>query len=184
MYSQKNDFPDGLYLLPANRYTVPKIAKSEKGFIASHRFPMFVPREDKVDLEFFLLFFLRKRGKYLLGLASPGGAGRNKTLGQNEFSNLNVVFPGIEEQQKIAAFLGSVDDKLNKLRRKRELLETWKRGLMKKIFSQQLRFNQDDGAAFPDWEEKKLSDVFDWVKTNSLSREMLTDEKGDIQNIH
>ena len=127
-------------------------SKSEKGFIASHRFPMFVPRDGKLDLKFLLSFFLRKRGKYLLGLASPGGAGRNKTLGQNEFDNLNVVFPEIEEQQKIAAFLGSVDDKLNKLHRKRELLEIWKRGLMQKIFSQQLRFTQENGMAFPDWE--------------------------------
>ena len=134
-------------------------SEREQGFIASHRFPMFVPREEKSDLKFLLFFFLRKRGKYLLGLASPGGAGRNKTLGQAEFSNLGVVFPGIIEQQKIAAFLGAVDNKLNKLRRKRELLETWKRGLMQKLFSQQLRFTRDDSANFPDWKMTKLSDL-------------------------
>ncbi|WP_241086607.1 restriction endonuclease subunit S [Candidatus Vondammii sp. HM_W22] len=95
-----------------------------------------------------------------------------------------LQLPKLAEQQKIATFLGSIDTKLNKLRRKRERLETWKRSLMQKIFSQQLRFTQDDGTDFFDWEEKKVSDVYRWVKTNSLSREKLTCQKGDIQNIH
>ncbi len=136
----------------------------EKGFIASHRFPMFIPRNNRIDLQFLLRFFLRKKGKNLLELASPGGAGRNKTLGQSEFSKLKIVAPRIEEQQKIAAFLTSVDEKLNKLRRKHELLETYKRSLMQKIFSLEIRFKQEDGSDFPDWEEKPLSSISDPVK--------------------
>lgn len=132
---------------------------AEDGFVASHRFPMFVPVEKKTDLNFLLLFFLRKRGKYLLGLASPGGAGRNKTLGQNDFANLDVTFPTLLEQQKIAAFVGAVDQKLEALRRKHELLQAYKRGMMQKIFSQELRFKADDGTDFPGWEIKKLRQV-------------------------
>lgn len=159
-------------------------SENEAGFIASHRFPMFLPKEKRVELEFLLSFFKRKRGKYLLGLASPGGAGRNKTLGQNEFLNLYVSFPEIEEQIKISAFLSTVDKKLNMLRRKHELLGTYKRGLMQKIFSQEIRFKQDDGSDFPDWEEKKIGEVYSWVSTNSLSREKLTRASGKVQNIH
>ena len=66
-----------------------------------------------------------------------------------------------KEQQKIASFLTSVDEKLNQLRCKRDSLKTYKRGVMQKIFSQEVRFTQDDGTAFPDWEEKKLSDLAD-----------------------
>lgn len=134
-------------------------SESEEGFIASHRFPMFLPKENRADLSFLLTFFLRKRGKYLLGLASPGGAGRNKTLGQNEFARLEVSFPRLEEQQKITAFLGAVDDKLTALRRKRELLQEYKRGMMQKIFFRKLRFKGDDGADFPDWVERRLGEV-------------------------
>lgn len=131
-------------------------SERENGFIASHRFPMFTPRSNRIDLQFLLRFFLRKKGKNLLELASPGGAGRNKTLGQSEFSKLKIIAPRIEEQQKIAAFLTSVDEKLNKLHRKHELLETYKRGLMQKLFSQEMRFKQDDGSDFPDWQIKPL----------------------------
>jgi type I restriction enzyme S subunit len=131
---------------------------AEEGFIASHRFPMFVPVEKKTDLNFLLLFFLRKRGKYLLELASPGGAGRNKTLGQSEFAKLDVTLPTLPEQQKITAFVGVVDKKLEALRHKRKLLQNCKRGLMQKIFSQKLRFKADDGAEFPEWKKKRLGD--------------------------
>ncbi len=55
--------------------------------------------------------------------------------------------------------MGSVDDKLSKLRRKRELLEIHKRGLIQKIFSQELRFKKDDGSAFPDWEKQNLNEI-------------------------
>lgn len=41
--------------------------------------------DTKVDLDYFTRLFLTKRGQTLLELASPGGAGRNKTLGQKNF---------------------------------------------------------------------------------------------------
>ncbi|MEG4589106.1 restriction endonuclease subunit S [Microcoleus sp. MOSTC5] len=132
---------------------------AEEGFIASHRFLMFLPKENRCDLKFILLFFLRKRGKSLLELASPGGAGRNKTLGQDNFAELQLTLPQKEEQEKIASFLGAVDTRLSQLRRKHELLQTYKRGVMQKIFSQQIRFKSDRGKPFPDWEKKKLEKI-------------------------
>ena len=70
---------------------------NEKGFIASHRFPMFIPVEGRSDLDYLLYFFLSPKGEYLLNLASPGGAGRNKTLGQTEFARLKVHLPCLKE---------------------------------------------------------------------------------------
>ena len=156
----------------------------EEGYVASHRFLMFLPKDNKVDLKFALLFFLRKRGKGLLELASPGGAGRNKTLGQDNFAELKITLPQREEQEKIASFLGAVDARLTQLRRKRDRLQTYKRGVMQKIFSQVVRFKSAIGSGFPDWEEEKLGEVLDWVKTNSLSRENLNYDSGIVQNIH
>jgi len=49
-----------------------------------------------------------------------------------------------------------VDEKLAALRKKRDLLADYKRGVMQQIFSQTRRFTREDGAAFPDWEEKRL----------------------------
>jgi type I restriction enzyme, S subunit len=156
----------------------------EAGFIASHRFPMFIPRENRADTRFARDFFLRPRGKWLLELASPGGAGRNKTLGQSNFAELPVVWPSQPEQKEIADFVGAVDGRIKMLQRRRDALARYKTGMMQRLFDQSLRFTRDDGSGFPDWESRDIGSIYDWIGTNSLSREMLTDEPGTMQNIH
>lgn len=133
---------------------VAKTTKAELGMIASHRFPMYQPVNEVLYLEFILDFFLTRRGKYLLEMASPGGAGRNKTLGQKEFERLVINIPGYREQQKIADFLTAVDDKINRLTRKKTLLEQYKKGVMQKIFSQEIRFPEFEG----EWKKQRLGD--------------------------
>ena len=61
-------------------------SENEAGMIASHRFPMYTSRSGKLLPEYAWRYFSTPRGKYDLGIASPGGAGRNKTLGQAEFN--------------------------------------------------------------------------------------------------
>ena len=70
-----------------------------------------------------------------------------------------INLPDKPEQQKIAAFLTAVDNKIEQLIKKQELLGEYKKGLMQQIFSQAIRFKADDGSDFPNWEEKKLGDV-------------------------
>lgn len=154
----------------------------EEGFIASHRFPMFVPVDGKSTLPFVRYFFLREHGKHLLELASPGGAGRNKTLGQKDFEKLKVVFPEVAEQQKIASFLTAVDSKIEQLSKKKALLEQYKKGLMQKIFSQEMRFKDEQGNDFPDWEEKRLWDVATFSKGKGISKDDIS-ENGSLECI-
>ncbi|WMX16535.1 restriction endonuclease subunit S [Aureispira sp. CCB-E] len=165
-------------------HAVARTTEKELGMIASHRFPMYKPIKDKVNLDFLMYFFLRKKGKHLLGLASPGGAGRNKTLGQQAFAKLKVNIPTLPEQQKIANFLSSVDKKIEQLRQKVSLLEDYKKGVMQQIFSQKIRFKDDNGEAFADWEVKRFGEIFSFIRTNSFSRNLLNYDSGEVKNIH
>ena len=95
-----------------------KTTQSEVGMIGSHRFPMYRPVSDRVDVDYLISYFLTKRGTDILEAASPGGAGRNKTLGQDRFLKSKVILPPIEEQHKIAAIL-ITQDKVIELKEKR-----------------------------------------------------------------
>lgn len=95
-----------------------KTTQSEVGMIGSHRFPMYRPVNDRVDVDYLISYFLTKRGTDILEAASPGGAGRNKTLGQDRFLKSKIILPPIEEQRKIAAIL-TTQDKVIELKEKR-----------------------------------------------------------------
>lgn len=86
------------------------------------------------------------------------GSGR-EGLNFQSIRGIKLHFPSLTEQTKIASFLTKVDEKLTALKKKKEMLEQYKKGVMQQIFSQELRFKDDDGNDFPDWEEKKLCEV-------------------------
>lgn len=105
--------------------------------------------------------FLLKTWSARKEITTKSGGSTRFNVGQDSLGEVIVhVTEDQMEQQKTATFLTSVDDRLKQLRRKHEQLKIYKRGLMQKIFSQQLRFKQGDGANFPDWKETKLLDVF------------------------
>jgi type I restriction enzyme S subunit len=92
-------------------------------------------------------------------LISWSQGGTMGVLNAEIVSKLTMPIPSLLEQQKIASFLTDVDDKITKLTKKKVLLEQYKKGLMQKIFNQELRFKDGNGNAFPDWVEKKLGDL-------------------------
>jgi type I restriction enzyme S subunit len=80
-------------------------------------------------------------------------------LNHSDFYSILMAFPSKEEQQKIANFLTAIDTKIDQLTKKQTLLKQYKKGVMQKFFSQELRFKADDGSEFSDWEEKEIADL-------------------------
>lgn len=88
----------------------------------------------------------------------------------NDFFQLKLCVPSSDkEQQKIAEFLSTIDTVISKQKKTVSAWEERKKGVMQKLFSQEVRFKADDGSKFPDWEEKKLGEVGDIVTGNTPS---------------
>ncbi|MDO9629010.1 MAG: restriction endonuclease subunit S [Acholeplasmataceae bacterium] len=81
------------------------------------------------------------------------------SISTTRLSNLLLIFPQRNEQTKIANFLTAVDDKITQLKKKKSLLEQYKKGVMQQIFSQKLRFKDENGEDFAEWEEKRLGEL-------------------------
>ena len=86
-------------------------------------------------------------------------------VNRNDLHAIKVAKPDGSEQQKIATFLTAVDTKIEQLSKKEALLKQYKKGVMQKIFSQEIRFKADDGSDFPEWANLKVSEVFESVST-------------------
>lgn len=87
-----------------------------------------------------------------------------------QINNFKIGFPTKpEEQTKIATFLTAVDKRIVLLEKKKAELEQYKRGIMQKIFKQEIRFKDKNGKDFPKWEEKRLGEILKYIQpTNYL----------------
>lgn len=101
-------------------------------------------------------------------------------LATSRLGKINLVIPKFEEQQKIATFLTAVDTKINQLTKKKALLEQYKKGIIQKIFNQELRFKDDNGNDYPDWESKKLGEIFKISAGGDISKENVSQEKTEV----
>jgi restriction endonuclease S subunit len=85
-------------------------SEAEEGMIGSHRFMTFRPKDDRTDTAWLAWFFLSDPGLELIRRASPGSAGRNRTLAIERFEALEIPLPPIDEQRRIAQYLDVTAD--------------------------------------------------------------------------
>lgn len=114
----------------------------------------------------FLFQDLKRRYTALRELSNDGS---QKNLSGQLVKSLVIHTPSIEEQEKIAEFLTAVDERVALQDKKVELLKKYKKSVMKKIFSQEVRFKNENGNDYPDWQEKKLGKIFECSKGSGLS---------------
>jgi type I restriction enzyme S subunit len=111
-------------------------------------------------LNHYLLYWFQAKNHRLLSMVTGTGIGAGK-LDTDELKALPFAYPSDNEQKEIVGFISSIDKKICLLEEKHTLLEQYKKGVMQKLFSQDIRFKDKNGNDFPDWQEKTLSQVLE-----------------------
>lgn len=104
-------------------------------------------------------------------ITQRSGGSTRYNIGQDSLGKVTAFFPEIREQEKIANFLSSVDEKMALLNKQYNLLCQYKKGMMQKIFSQEVRFKDENGEGYPEWKYVDLKEIAS--KVNIKNREGL-----------
>ncbi|MGB4499420.1 MAG: restriction endonuclease subunit S [Methylococcaceae bacterium] len=143
---------------------------------------MVIVRNESNDISsnYLYQYFYSPNIKKTIDEVSFGSAQPQLTVGV--INKIKIGIPTLPEQNKIANFLTAIDEKIAQLSQTAQLLTDYKKGVMQQIFSQQLRFKDDDGREFAEWERITFSDFVtersEISNDDSLPTYSLTIEKG------
>lgn len=132
-----------------------KVGEIYDGALLNQRVAKLISKSSNVDFVYSLL----QKSDIIELLANSIAGSDPPNLSLSEIKNINLTIPRIEEQTKIANFLTAVDKKILQLNEQYQLMIQYKKGVMQKIISQEIRFKDDNGEEFGEWEERILEDV-------------------------
>lgn len=155
------------------------VPESLDGAVVSNEYNVFVPQKE-TNIDFFFLIMQLPYYKRLFYLMSDGVHIEKLLFKTNDWMKRSLSLPPLPEQQKIAAIL-STQGKVIELKEK--LLA--QKQQQKKYLMQQLLTGKKRLSGFNEkWKVEKFSEIFDFLSTNTLSRDNLLEGVGAIQNIH
>lgn len=161
-------------ILIVSRVGVGKVAVNEQELCTSQDFISIVPwKHDYI----FLAYLIKLKSTRLLEFNQGTSI---KGFVKSDLQELEVSIPSQPEQQKLAAFLTAVDDKIQQLSKKKALLEQYKKGVMQQIFNQKIRFKDDAGNYYPNWQQKKLGDLTE--KVSRKNKDLIEAELYSVTN--
>lgn len=144
----------------ANVYLDEEVPATFGGFV--------IRGKKRADYNPTFLNFLLKTDSVRKDITSKSGGSTRYNVGQDTLSSVLIKTTSIEEQTKIANFLTAINIRIKLLQKKKVELERYKKGVMQELFSQAIRFKEENGNNFPDWEMKKLGEVCDNVGGTAL----------------
>ena len=152
----KRDLGDRTILLSING-TIGNLAYYNGEEVMLGKSAAYINIENGHDLSFTYYTLLTNKVQSYFNSELTGTTIKNLSL--KTIRSTKIPLPSLSEQQKIASLFTAIDQKISQLKHKKTLLEQYKKGVMQKIFSHEIRFRDDSGQEFPKWEKKRLKEV-------------------------
>lgn len=146
--------------LKENPYGIIKVNKGKAGIVSTLYAVYKV--NNKTAYGTFLDYYFSldaNTNRYLRPLVKKG-AKNDMKINNSYVLNDRIYVPSISEQKQISNFFAVLDKKISELKKKQSLLKEYKKGMMQKLFSQEIRFKDDNGKNYPKWESRILKNVF------------------------
>ena len=146
---------EGAILFVSIGSTIGKVAQIRQEAVTNQQINAVVPHEDYDD-NFIFSSLVKESEKIRLLSATQAVPIINKTT----FSNIDIHIPGnIKEQIQIGAFFNKIDDTIALHQRQLDNYKALKKVMLQKIFNQELRFKDQEGNNYPDWEKIALNEL-------------------------
>ncbi|MBL0102410.1 MAG: restriction endonuclease subunit S [Bacteroidetes bacterium] len=140
--------------LKENPFGIIKLNKGKAGIVSTLYAVYNVNKETAYPSFFEYFFWLDANTNRFLRPLVRKGAKNTLQIGNDEVIRGEIYAPTVPEQKRIASFFIIFDKKISELREKIKLLEQYKKGVMQKLFSQELRFKDENGKTFPKWKKR------------------------------
>ncbi len=113
-----------------------------------------------IDLNFIEFYFKSSKWYRFMALNGDSGARADRfSIKDRTFMEMPLHIPCMDEQIKIGQFFSKLDRQIELEEQKLELLQQQKKGYMQKIFSQELRFKDENGKDYPEWKETTIKEI-------------------------
>lgn len=130
----------------------------------------------------FITTYFNSQMKYEFAKRVEGASVSN--LYYSYLTDINMKIPTINEQQKIGEFFSKLDQQIELEEKKLAKLEEQKKGYMQKIFSQELRFKDDNGNEYPEWIKTNLKFLVSYKNGKGYEKEVVQNGKYNIINLN
>jgi type I restriction enzyme S subunit len=132
------------------------------------------PKIESLYSQIFVSYYINQKLKKKISSLAKGVSISN--VYNSDLKKLSITLPPLSEQNRIAEFLSLLAERIQAQSKIIEDYKLLKKGLMKKIFKQKIRFKDKDGQELHEWEIKKLSNLCERVsrKNKEDNKNVLT----------
>lgn len=138
-----------------------RLTKVSCGAVTPLYFCFSIKDRANIDSDFLAYYFESQKWTREVASICSKGARQHGSLNisVDDFFNIVIYIPSIEEQQQVVRIASSIDNTINQMESIVDAWEQRKKGVVQKLFSQEVRFKANDGSAFPDWESVRIGDL-------------------------